>query len=239
MLRHGRVCEQGSHASLLKAKGYYNRLWSRQSKTKSPKGAVEDANSEQKQKQKQKLKVQDMPLIDVSETRPVEDAGATLRHTEQYKPAMPYTGVLRKNELGNEHTILNNDSSKSTLKPDAPEFIPTSQRILAAEPPPQQEDENGYHVYLEHHEAEENETPQGTLGANDSRTGEPVENRKGSKRKHSRCASSILRQTSNGVVMAYPKKARKTAEDSKKRSLRRRRIESEPIGVSLLSALDQ
>lgn len=184
-------------------------------------------------------------LIDVSDTRPVADAGATtgvstLRHTTQPKPDMPYTGVLRKNELGNEHTRLNNGSSKSTLKPDAPEFVPTSQRGLAAEPLPKQEDENGHQVYLEHHEAEvENETPQGMLDAKDGRTGEPVKNGKGSKRKHSRRASSILRQTSNGVVMAYPKKARKTAEDSNKRSLRRRRIESEPTGVSLLSALDQ
>lgn len=184
-------------------------------------------------------------LIDVSDTRPVADAGAAtgvfkLRQTPQPKPAMPYTGGLGKNELDNEHTRLNNGTSKSTLKPDAPEFVPTSQRILEAEPLPKQEDENGHQVYLEHHEAEEeNETLQGMLDANDGRTGEPVKNAKGSKRKHSRRASSILRQTNNGVVIAYPKKARKTAEDSKKRSLRRRRIESEPIGVSILSALDQ
>lgn len=198
---------------MLKVKGYYNRLWSRQSKTKSPKGAGKDAPSKQKQKQQGP---DTADLIDVSDTRSVADAGD-----------------LGKNELSNNHTTLNSGFPKSTLKPDAPEFVPTSRRLAATEAFPKQDDENESQVHVEHHQAgEENGTPQGML---DGRTGEPVESKKGSKRKHSRRASSILRQTSNGVVMAYPKKARKTAGDSKKRSLRRRRIESEPI-VRLLGS---
>lgn len=140
-------------------------------------------------------------LIDVNDTRPGADASILGGH------------------------------SKSTLKPDAPEFVPTTQRVLATDNFPKQGDDI---VHSHHNQVEDNETLQDMLDAsNNDRTQEPVEQKKGSKRKHSKRASSVLRQINNGVVMAYPKKARKTTE-SNKQSLRRRLTESEPFGTSLL-----
>lgn len=246
VLRHGRVAEQGSHISLLRAKGYYHRLWSQQSKTKGPKVTTSSANLEQKEDSKDRPKTQDAgDLIDVNDCQSATGFGpileiSKLRHIRPSKTVIS-TGIdiPKENGLDDQsragYTGLGDSFLKrSTLKPDAPEFIPISQRADLTEHQQvlsERDHVNKPQIQPEHHEAgKENDVTNVMVEGS-------FEKRKDLKRKRrdGRRVSSVLRQASNGLVLAYPKKARKRGKGSKKRPfLRRERIESEPIGMGFL-----
>lgn len=249
MLRHGRVVEQGSHASLLKTHGYYSRLWSQQTKKKYPKTMIEDASQLQQQPDKGKSKPQNTgDLIDMDDSQSISGIGPILkvpklRRTRPHRSAMfldtedPKESVLGERYEGNSLGV-DQFQSKSTLKPDAPEFVPSS-RV----------NHTNYQLPSKHDNIDESqdcsenpvETENITEAAGALLEGEDLEHpakndsRSGQKRRiESRRVSSILQQTHNGVVLAYPKKARKRRKGTKRQPiLRRERTESEPIGMGL------
>lgn len=121
---------------------------------------------------------------------------------------------------------------KSPLKPDAPEFVPFSQRAALRKNADDSDAENCLA------DTENMRETSGTTIGNDSSTGYSVGNGKGSKRTRrdgNRQASSVLRQSSNEVIFAYPKKARKKMGSKRWPILRRERTESEPIGIGLMA----
>lgn len=260
VLRRGRVAEQGSHISLLRAKGHYHRLWSQQSKMKSSKVTAGSANPEQKEDSKTRPKVQDVgDLIDVNDSRSTTSFGpilevSKLRRMGPSKTIMsPGIDAFKENKLGGQsqpgYTGLGcGFLERSRLKPDAPEFVPISQRIDTTAHRQTLSEQGQVKKPQFHSESQETGKENGVPNvqkmpdANDSMAEGPLEKRKDSKRKrrNGRRTSSVLRQASNGVVLAYPKKARKKAKGSDKRPfLRRERIESEPIGMGFLGATDQ
>lgn len=127
-----------------------------------------------------------------------------MRRMRSYKTTGPLDTGYPQDEMnsnlreGKSMSANNEPWKRSPLKPDAPEFVPST--------------------------------------ANDGSAEHPLQYGKGSKRKRggsSRQASSVLRQSSNEVILAYPKKARKRKGSKRWPVLRRERTESEPIGMGL------
>lgn len=237
VLRHGRIVEQGSHRSLLRTNGYYRRLLSRQIKEKLPPVIVESAGPTQEKKAteetaKGKLATQEMgDLIEMDDSRSVTVTGPILtvskmRRMRSYKT--PGSPDAKEKPRGNNNELWR----RSPLKPDAPEFVPLSQRTALRKSADDSDAENCLA------DTENMRETSGTTIGNDSSTGYSVENGKGSKRTRrdgNRQDSPILRQSSNEVIFAYPKKARKKMGSKRWPILRRERTESEPIGIGLMA----
>lgn len=248
VLRHGRVVEQGTHGSLLKANGYYCRLWSRQIKSKPPVAMIEDASQEQQpsaveQTAKGKSKIQDTDdLIELDDSQSMTWIGPILKVSK-----MRRTGDLKDNALRNNFGEGDpSDTSKallkrSNLKPDAPEFIPSSQRVdfIEHRTPSKQDNVNECQDRSEHHLTETNNMSGAinTVIENESVAEYPAKKRK---RRSGDRQSSVLQQMNDGIVLAYPKKARRRRKGSKGRAaLRRERTESEPIGMMMSELYQQ
>lgn len=252
VLRHGRVVEQGSHASLLKTHGYYSRLWSQQAKKKYPKTMIEDASQAQQQSDKGKSKLHDTgDLIDMDDSQSISGIGSILkvsklRRTRPHRGAMlldtedPKESVLDERCEGNSMDV-EQFQSKSTLKPDAPEFVPCSQRVnhTHCQLPSKQDNGEGLQDRSENPVETENipEAAGALLEGEDLEHPAKNDSRSGQKRRiDSRRVSSILQQMHTGVILAYPKKARKRRKGSKRQPiLRRERTESEPIGMGMMT----
>lgn len=168
-----------------------------------------------------------------------------------YGPILKVSKMRRMGDL-KDNALHNNfgegdptDTSKallkrSNLKPDAPEFIPSSQRVDVTEyrTPSKQDKANEYQNHSEHHMMETDNMPGAinTVIENESVAEYPAKKRK---RRSGGRRSSVLQQMNDGVVLAYPRKARRRRKGSKGRAaLRRERTESEPIGM-MMSGLYQ
>lgn len=221
----------------MRTNGYYRRLLSRQIKEKLPPVTIESAGPAQEQRAteesaKGKVVTQEMgDLIEMDDSRSVTATGPILtvskmRRMKSYKT--PESPDAKEKSRG-----VNNDLwRKSPLKPDAPEFVPLSQRAALRK---NADDPDAENCLTDTENMRENS---GLTIGNDSSTGYPVENGKGSKRTRRdgrRGASSVLRESSNEVIFAYPKKARKKMGSKKWPILRRERTESEPIGIGLMA----
>jgi len=209
---------------------------SRQIKVKLPPVVIKSTGQAQEQRAtedfaKGKIVTQEMgDLIEMDDSRSVTETGPILavskmRRMRSYKKA----GSPDANE--NSRSINNEPWRKSPLKPDAPVFVPLSQRAAL-----RNADESDAENCLA--DIENMRETSGTTIGNDSSAGYSVENGKNPKRKRrdgSRQASSALRQSSNEVILAYPKKARKRMGSKRLPVLRRERTESEPIGIGLIT----
>ena len=247
VLRHGRVVEQGTHGSLLRANGYYCRLWSRQIKTKPPMTMIEDASQAQQQSAvekaaKGKSKIQNTDdLIELDDSQTTTWIGPILKVSKMRRMGDPKDNALHNNFGEGDPT----DTSKallkrSNLKPDAPEFIPSSQRVDVTEyrTPSKQDKVNEYQDHSEHHMMETNNMPGAinTVIENESVAEYPAKKRK---RRSGGRRSSVLQQMNDGVVLAYPRKARRRKGSKGRAALRRERTESEPIGMMMSELYQQ
>lgn len=209
---------------------------------------IEDASQEQQpsaveQTAKGKSKIQDTDdLIELDDSQSMTWIGPILKVSK-----MRRTGDLKDNALRNNFGEGDpSDTSKallkrSNLKPDAPEFIPSSQRVdfIEHRTPSKQDNVNECQDRSEHHLTETNNMSGAinTVIENESVAEYPAKKRK---RRSGGRQSSVLQQMNDGIVLAYPKKARRRRKGSKGRAaLRRERTESEPIGMMMSELYQQ
>lgn len=169
-------------------------------------------------------------LIEMDDSRSVTETGPILA-VSKMRRMRSYKKVGSPDVKENSRSVNNEPWRRSPLKPDAPVFVPLSQRAAL-----RKADESDAENCLADTE-NMRETSGATIG-NNSSAGYSLENGKDSKRKRhdgSRRASSVLRQSSNEVIFAYPKKARKRMGSKRFPILRRERTESEPIGIGLMT----
>ena len=209
---------------------------------------IEDASQAQEQSAveqtaKGKSTIQDMDdLIELDDSQSTTWIGPIIKVSK-----MRRTGDLKDNALRNnfdEGDPTNTSKAllkRSNLKPDAPEFIPSSQRVDVTEyrTPSKQGKVSEYQDHSEHHLMETNNMPGAinTVIENESAAEYPAKKRK---RRSGGRRSSVLQQMNYGVVLAYPRKARWRRKGSKGRAaLRRERTESEPIGMMMSELYQQ
>ncbi|KAI9044440.1 uncharacterized protein KD926_001041 [Aspergillus affinis] len=219
VLHHGRLIEQGDHASLLSANGYYASLWSSQVRTKTP---------------------TDSSMLTMNKWFSNEPGEMNnMQHLQEQKNTRFAMGP---------HERLFTDSSslqRTIWKPDAPEFIPISHRSSAEtsgdaqypiledqyalipkqfQEPDEVCKENLQQAILTPTTSEALVSPvDGKVTyyeTTDGETGDIV-------------STPVLQQVDNGVVLAYPRRPRKRARRSKYRPVVRRKLtESEPTDMN-------
>ena len=254
VLCQGRLIEQGDHASLISANGYYSRLWSSQFRTKPSTSVAQGAGA--------RVQVGDIPSTRTAADllryqgenpgAPTDPSMLTIDKWFQNEPrefrSMQHPQNQQNTPLSMvPHERLLTDSSslqKTMWKPDAPEFIPISQRtstetsgdahypILESQYPaiPEQ-------IREQHETGKENlhqaifpsTAPDTFVSPVDGRAAyyETIDGETGDN-------APVLQQMDNDVVLAYPKRPRKRARRSKYRpTVRRKLTESEPIDMNL------
>ena len=183
---------------------------------------IEDASQAQQQSAveqtaKGKSKIEDTDdLIELDDSQSMTWIGPILKVSKMRRAGDLKDNALRNNFGEGDPT----DTSKvllkrSTLKPDAPEFIPSSQRVNFPEhqAPSKQDNVNESQDRSENHLMEANDMPGATNTAieNESAAEYPAKKRK---RRSGGRRSSVLQQMNNGVVLAYPRKARRRRKGS-------------------------
>ncbi|KAI9929152.1 hypothetical protein MW887_001556 [Aspergillus wentii] len=158
--------------------------------------------------------------------------------------------------LQNRNSEATDILKRNIWKPDAPEFVPSSHRqtpaarsknVAVKKSIDNQQSSVTGHTQINHHGEMENQSGKSNVLRKNENTAGSSENNKNdrlqtapahkdpdsTKNSSSKRIASVLQQTTNGVVMAYPKRARKKPKGSKRPVLRRKRIESEPAGIGL------
>ncbi|THC98989.1 hypothetical protein EYZ11_001540 [Aspergillus tanneri] len=250
VFRRGRVVEQGDHNSLLAANGYYSCLWSHLARPKPPTSAVKvlGKKSQPAGTPLATREVNRIPLgrgedpndpVDLS----MSNVGKWFLHKANERAKQKEISHLATGSPGGNFADVS-PFQRTILKPDAPEFIPFAQRHSAES----RDRHTGSCTNENQHTGTSEQFPEhNQVGKENMRqTPHPLTVRETlsplvdgnvvSYTAHGGMSNdstaSVLQQVDNGVVLAYPRKARKRTRKSKRRAAVRRKLtESEPVEV--------
>ena len=151
VIKDGAIMEQGPPAELLKSKGKYYRLWTKQmgiqDVTNGPDSGSEDAEKEMRSETKQGKQEEQAKKSPKSNQESEKSQSGSGKGSRKVKRPDP------KKNLSSNHMAVFGANVKKIFRPEAPEFIPQYQRATVASGGDESHDHGESSAHSQGHEA--------------------------------------------------------------------------------------